>query len=308
LGSERKAATLAKRSPEAKASSLVTPPLGARSASAKRSGPSWLAYSARPEKPGYLRLQSTVGRWSGQAVVGGWQIPEQARVGIAHALASWRSGAEERIHGRLIRLLVKVSDQFGGRPIRIVSGYRPHAEARFTPHSKHTLGRAVDFSIPGVPNDVLRDYLRASFKEVGIGYYPNSTHVHLDIREEDAYWVDHSGPGQAPAYGGPRRSKALAVGVHPVLRSAQASPNAVVATLAAPPAAAPSAAGTPAVPAASPESAATPAAAAVSTPTPTAPVPSPASPDGASPSETPRSPAQDVSAPPPHDTHTPEDP
>ena len=100
-------------------------------------------------------------------------------------MASWRSGAEERIHGRLIRLLVRISDQFGGRPIRIVSGFRPHAEARFTPHSKHTLGRAVDFSIPGIPNDVLRDYLRQTMKDVGIGYYPNSTHVHLDIREED---------------------------------------------------------------------------------------------------------------------------
>lgn len=190
-------------------------PLGAatvdkRALSRAKSGPSWLAYSARPKKRGYLELHSTVGRWSGQAVVDGWTIPEPARAGIAHVLASWRSGAEERIHGRLIRLLARISDQFGGRPIRIVSGYRPHAEARFTPHSKHTLGRAVDFSIPGVPNEALRDYLRQSFTDVGIGYYPNSTHVHLDIREETTYWVDYSGPGQKPSYGGPPRQSAVA--------------------------------------------------------------------------------------------------
>ncbi len=200
-----KAAALAKSAEPDDPSPLDATPLDKRALARSKSGPSWLAYSARPKKRGYLELKSTVGRWSGQAVVDGWTIPEEARVGIARTLASWRSGAEERIHGRLIRLLVRVSDQFGGRPIRIVSGFRPHGEARYTPHSKHTLGRAVDFSVPGIPNDVLRDYLRQTMKDVGVGYYPNSTHVHLDIREEDAYWVDYSSPGKPPSYGGPPR-------------------------------------------------------------------------------------------------------
>jgi hypothetical protein len=33
-----------------------------------------------------------------------------------------------------------------------------------------------------------------------VGYYPNSTFVAVDGREEAAYWVDRSGPGPAPDY------------------------------------------------------------------------------------------------------------
>ncbi len=307
-GSTGKSASFAKCAPEGKASAV-----GAgdrRTQTPSRPAPSWLAYSARPDKPGYLRLQSTAGRWSGQAVVGGWQIPEDARVGIAHALASWRSGAEERIHGRLIRLLARISDQFGGRPIRIVSGYRPHAEARFTPHSKHTLGRAVDFSIPGVPNAVLRDYLRATFKDVGVGYYPNSTHVHLDIREEDTYWVDYSAPGQAPAYGGPRRPKAFAVGTQRVTGGVPSAPRGATAAQSAPPLvpgpaappAAPQPAGVPGVAPSVPPRAVPPVAAVSATAPSASPDPAPA------PSETKETGAGGAGAPPTHDTHTPEDP
>ncbi len=293
--------------------------------------PSWLAYSRRPAKPGYLHLQSTVGEWSGQAVVGNWHIPEGARAGIARALASWRSGAEERIHGRLIRLLVRVSDQFGGRPIRIVSGYRPHKESRYTPHSKHTLGRAVDFSIPGVPNDVLRDYLRAAFKDVGVGYYPNSTHVHLDIRDEDTYWVDYSSPGQAPSYGGPPRAKpatvaALASGANgkssgatevtpqsgtgssvanPAPTSPEAAPGAGAgaATSAAPSQAAPSNA----APSNTASSNTAPSDTAPSNTSPSSPTPPLAHRSPPSPKDSaPVAPERGANSPPAHDTHTPE--
>jgi hypothetical protein len=115
-------------------------------------------------------------------------------------LASWRTGGEERIHGRLIRMLVRISDTFGGRPIRVVCGYRDPSHREHTKHSKHHLGRAIDFSIPGVPNEVVRDFLRHTFDGVGVGYYPNSTHVHLDIRERSTYWVDVSRPGEPPRY------------------------------------------------------------------------------------------------------------
>jgi hypothetical protein len=33
---------------------------------------------------------------------------------------------------------------------------------------------------------------------VGVGYYPNSSFVHLDVRETNTYWVDYAGPGEAP--------------------------------------------------------------------------------------------------------------
>ena len=85
---------------------------------------------------------------------------------------------------------------FGGRPIRVVSGYRSRSYAR---ESRHKTGCALDFSIPGVPNSVVRDYL-LTLPKVGVGYYPNSSFVHLDVRRQNAFWVDLSGPNEPPRY------------------------------------------------------------------------------------------------------------
>src|SRR5690606_26670455 len=79
-------------------------------------------------------------------------------------------------------------------PIRLVSGYRTSS---YVKDSRHRHSSAVDFSIPGVPNSAVRDYL-LQLGNVGVGYYPNSTFVHLDVRARSAYWVDYAGPGEAP--------------------------------------------------------------------------------------------------------------
>ena len=48
---------------------------------------------------------------------------------------------------------------------------------------------------------VLRDYLRRNFQKVGVGYYPNSSFVHLDVRKDrSAFWIDYSGPGERAVY------------------------------------------------------------------------------------------------------------
>jgi hypothetical protein len=98
------------------------------------------------------------------------------------------------MNDRLLTILAQVSDHFGGRPLRVVSGYRTTS---WVEESKHPLGRACDFVVLGVPNTVLRDYLR-TLDSVGVGYYPNSTFVHLDVREKNTYWVDYAGPGEPP--------------------------------------------------------------------------------------------------------------
>lgn len=149
-------------------------------------------------KGGLLVLQSYTGSWRGQVYKKG-KITDSARAGIEKVLAAWRTGQHQPINDRLIRMLVKVSDHFGGKPIKVVSGYRPYSPTQYTPHSRHNSGHAVDFAIPGVPNKVLRDYCR-TLANVGCGFYPNSSFVHLDVRETSAYWVDFSGPGQAPRY------------------------------------------------------------------------------------------------------------
>ncbi len=99
---------------------------------------------------------------------------------------------------RLVELLARVSDHFGGHVVHIVSGYR-HAGGYTRESSQHTHGHAIDIHIDGVPNTELRDYLR-TFDRVGVGYYPRSSFVHFDVRTRSAYWVDWSRPGEAPQY------------------------------------------------------------------------------------------------------------
>lgn len=101
-------------------------------------------------------------------------------------------------HKRLIALLAEVSNHFGGRRINVASGYR--LAKGYTSHqSRHVAGAAIDLRVDGVPNRKLCDYLR-HFDDVGVGFYPNSTFVHFDVRDRNAYWIDVSGPGQKPVY------------------------------------------------------------------------------------------------------------
>ncbi len=103
---------------------------------------------------------------------------------------------------RLISLLGIVSDHFGGRKIEVISGFRPYTPTQHTPHSNHNVGKAIDFRVVGVPNEVLRDFCR-TLKNTGCGYYPNSTFVHMDARSSQAFWIDYSRPGEAPRYDAP---------------------------------------------------------------------------------------------------------
>jgi hypothetical protein len=101
-----------------------------------------------------------------------------------------------RVHPGLLVRLQKLAQKFPGRAIEIVSGYRP--DARVT--SRHHHARALDLRVAGVTNERVRDFLR-NLDETGVGYYPNSSFVHMDVREDKGYWVDRSGPGEPADYG-----------------------------------------------------------------------------------------------------------
>ncbi|HEX7479877.1 MAG TPA: LysM peptidoglycan-binding domain-containing protein [Polyangiales bacterium] len=111
-------------------------------------------------------------------------------------------------HPRLLRLIARVSDHFGGRTLHVISGYRL-AGGYTRDTSRHVAGEAMDFQIPGVPLSELRDYCQ-HFDHVGVGYYPRTHFVHLDVRRKDARWTDWSLPGQAPMLMAPGASGAEA--------------------------------------------------------------------------------------------------
>jgi uncharacterized protein YcbK (DUF882 family) len=101
---------------------------------------------------------------------------------------------------RLVRLLYQAGRHWPGQRVEVVSGYRSPTVAK-NPHSPHMQGLACDFRVAGVKNTELRDYLRGNMKKVGVGYYPNSSFVHLDVRKDrSAFWIDYSGPGERAMY------------------------------------------------------------------------------------------------------------
>ncbi len=101
-----------------------------------------------------------------------------------------------RVNAELLPRLQKVAHRFPGKMIEIVSGHRP--DARDT--SRHHHGRALDIRVDGISREALRDFLRG-LEETGVGYYPNSYFVHMDVRDKRGYWVDRSGPGEIADYG-----------------------------------------------------------------------------------------------------------
>jgi uncharacterized protein YcbK (DUF882 family) len=108
---------------------------------------------------------------------------------------------QHRMDPRLTRLIYETGRRYPGRRIEVISGYR-HPVAAKNPNSPHMKGLAADFRVQGVPNAELRDFLRRSFKSVGVGYYPNSSFVHLDVRKggASAFWIDYSRPGERSLY------------------------------------------------------------------------------------------------------------
>jgi LysM repeat protein len=148
--------------------------------------------STKSIKKGFVDLSTYTTRYRGVVFDKKGKVAPGAVESISKLFAA--TGSRPRVDARLIALLADVSEHFGGRPMRVVSGWRDHS---YFEDSRHKHSQAVDFSIPGVTNTVLRDYVRR-FRNCGVGYYPNSSFVHLDVRESAAYWVDYAGPGEAP--------------------------------------------------------------------------------------------------------------
>lgn len=126
------------------------------------------------------------------------QLAELARA--RDYLACHKTGNDHPMHWRLLSLVQAIAAHWPGRRIEIISGYRHPSVSLHARRSNHTRGRALDLRVRGVENHQLVDTLRASFTDIGIGYYPNSHFVHLDVRSKPSLWLDFAGPGQKPCY------------------------------------------------------------------------------------------------------------
>jgi len=113
---------------------------------------------------------------------------EEALKKLNHVLRDWREDQAISMDPHLLDLIWDVYREVEAtEPIAIVCGYRsPGTNAMLrrrssgvAKFSQHMLGKAMDFYIPGVPLEKLREAgLRAS--RGGVGFYPSSNFVHLD--------------------------------------------------------------------------------------------------------------------------------
>jgi uncharacterized protein YcbK (DUF882 family) len=110
----------------------------------------------------------------------------------AHVLREPSTGNEHPIDPRVLDLVYRVQTHFGAHEIRIISGYRT---PRKNGTSNHGKGRAIDLVVPGATDEEVAKFAREQ-GFVGVGVYPRSGFVHLDVRERSYFWIDTSGPGK----------------------------------------------------------------------------------------------------------------
>jgi uncharacterized protein YcbK (DUF882 family) len=126
------------------------------------------------------------------------KVDPKGRARLAQFLRDRETDSQRKPHPRLMRVLAYLAEHFNGRTIVVVSAYREPGTAGPN-SSRHATGEAIDIRVEGVPNEQLRDYC-LTLHRVGVGYYPRSSFVHVDVRDREVYWVDWSRPGEPPLY------------------------------------------------------------------------------------------------------------
>ncbi len=96
-----------------------------------------------------------------------------------------------RLDAGLLTRLQVIADRFPGHDIEITSGYRPDASET----SRHRTGHALDVRVVDAPLDQVHA-VALLLDESGVGLYPTSEFLHVDVRPRVTRWVDLAGPGE----------------------------------------------------------------------------------------------------------------
>ena len=122
---------------------------------------------------------------------------------LNHILRCRRTDVEKPMDPQLLTMLSHVYDHFGGKPLQIVSGFRNQRKES----SNHFKGRASDIRIAGVSPKKVQAFAQTLDRGgMGIGIYPRSQFVHIDVRSPPSYrWIDYSPPNSNAAEKRPPR-------------------------------------------------------------------------------------------------------
>lgn len=133
-----------------------------------------------------LRLRSINGLGSAEVTPlradGGFDAP--AREALSNVLGDPRANRHTEMDQRLLDVIYHLAQHFRVGQVNVISGYR--AAAR---RSNHALGRAADVALPGVGDEALARYAR-EMGFLGVGVYPHSGFVHIDVRTHSFFWVE----------------------------------------------------------------------------------------------------------------------
>lgn len=122
--------------------------------------------------------------------VNGHYVPSAMRK-IDHFMRDWRANKVHKIDPKLIDLIWTIYTSLDAHsPIDLISGYRSvvtnnalrRAGGGQARHSQHSLGKAADIHIPGIPVKTLRNSALIT-EWGGVGFYPRSgiPFVHVDV-------------------------------------------------------------------------------------------------------------------------------
>jgi len=122
---------------------------------------------------------------------------------LNHILRCRRTDVEKPMDPQLLTMLSHVYDHFGSKPLQIVSGFRNQRKES----SNHFKGRASDIRIAGVSPKKIQAFAQTLDRGgMGIGIYPRSQFVHIDVRSPPSYrWIDYSPPNSNAAEKRPPR-------------------------------------------------------------------------------------------------------
>jgi uncharacterized protein YcbK (DUF882 family) len=118
---------------------------------------------------------------------------EAALAQLDKAFRCRRTNEARAVNPHLYEILSIISDNYGKVQLELVSGFR-YAERD---SSRHYHASAMDIRVPGASIRELYDFAQTlDLGGMGIGIYPNSGFVHVDLRApgEPSYrWTDYSG-------------------------------------------------------------------------------------------------------------------
>ncbi|MCG9916080.1 MAG: YcbK family protein [Phenylobacterium sp.] len=147
-----------------------------------------LASSLTPRRLSVLNLH-TGERLATTYWEAGSYVPE-ALSGLARVLRDHRTGETHAMAPQLLDLVARLQSDLGAsQPVQVISGYRsPRTNEALrrsggggvAKRSLHMDGLAMDIRLPGIDLARLRDAAWAQ-QGGGVGYYPGSDFVHVDV-------------------------------------------------------------------------------------------------------------------------------